>query len=127
MRDNSPKFHLTLEKKPYQNEMAVYNVLKQQGYIGWNFELFQQDLHRQNERPSPLFFWRYCPNNQKMAIENAFKDIGVQLSIEEIVSPFLFPIEQISNDRNNSFSRDLISLHEDALDDWALANNYNEV
>lgn len=127
MRDNSLKFHLWLDKLPYHDEIAVYNVLKQQSNIAWDFELFEQILHRQDTSHSPLYKWDYCPNNQKVVIEKAFADIGIQLRIEEIVSPFLFPTEQLSNFRNNWFSRELDLLSEDALDDWAIANHYNEV
>jgi hypothetical protein len=127
MRDDSPKFHLRLEKKPYPDEMVVFEVLKQHSNIGWDFELFQQILHRQDGR-SPVYWWEYCTNDQKLIIERNFRNIGIELNIEKLGNhPFLFPVGKLSNDRNNSFSRDLVSLHEDTLDDWALANSYNEV
>src|SRR5262245_36289571 len=108
MRDDSPKFHLRLERKPYPNEMLLFEVLKQNSEIEWSFESFQQDLHRQDAVKSPLFIWWYCTETERDTIEQKFNEIGIQLSIEELESPFLFPTGHITNNQNHWFSEQLV-------------------
>jgi hypothetical protein len=63
---------------------------------------------------------------QAEEVRQIFSPLELQLRIKEVQSTFLFPAGDLDGFENDWFSTALLSLVEDALDDWAHQQGVNE-